>query len=187
MAGYDLSRFQGIFPAGMTFFDEQGNLDETATRTHWRWLVEQGIDGLVVAGTSGEFIALTMDERARLFRWAVEEFGGKIPIIASTGHFATKWTVEMSQRAQDAGADALIVILPYYSRPPVSFVLEHYRTVRRHTDRPIMLYNNLIYRAILEFWGRHGGFSRAPFLPLSKDQKAELAKRLDVSGWSRPG
>jgi len=142
MTCFDLSPFHGIFPAGMTFFDPDGNLDERATLEHWRWLVDQGVHGLVVAGTSGEFIALTDQERVRLFRLAVENFRGRVPIIAGTGHFATKWTVALSHQAQQIGVDALIVILPYYSRPPQPSVIEHYRAVRGATDLPIMLYNN---------------------------------------------
>jgi len=138
----DLSPFHGIFPAGMTFFDADGNLDERATLEHWEWLVSKGVHGLVVAGTSGEFIALTIEERMRLFQLAAEKFGGKVPLIAGSGHCATKLTIEISQAAQQAGLDALIVILPYYSRPPLPAVMDHFRSLRTAVDIPVMLYNN---------------------------------------------
>jgi 4-hydroxy-tetrahydrodipicolinate synthase len=306
MARYDLTPFRGIFPAAMTFFDAQGNLDEQATLDHWRRLARLPIDGLVIAGTSGEFISLSMEERHRLFEIAVTEFKGKLPIVAGTGHASTKYTIEMSQRAQDIGADAFIVILPYYSRPPMSAVMEHYRVLRRHTDRPIMLYNNPtntacpaltpgqiadlvdedvvhmvkstmesvvpvhdllylvgdrmrifygsflsafealavgangwvsgilnvataeaidmfhaiadrndlpaaraiwqrmlsivhlwtwnelgeaadipLYRGIFKLWGRYGGYSRPPFVPLTDKQMEKLAERLSATGWMR--
>jgi 4-hydroxy-tetrahydrodipicolinate synthase len=136
------ARYQGIFPAAMTMFDQDGNLDEAATLAHWKWLASQGIHGLVIAGTSGEFIALTREERQRLFELAVREFKGKLPILAGTGHYSTKLTIEISQKAQDAGIDAFIIIMPYYQSPPKPAILEHYRIVRRHTDLPIMLYHN---------------------------------------------
>lgn len=142
MTPFQLSRFAGVFPAVMTFFDSEGNLDESATLAHWQWLIDHGVDGLVVAGTSGEFIALSLDEQLRVIRWAVDLTGGKLPVIAGTGHTTTKFTVELSQKAQDMGADAVMAILPYYSRPPIEGVIEHYRTLRRHVDLPIMLYNN---------------------------------------------
>ncbi len=142
MNTFDLSPYHGIFPAGMTFFDAEGNLDERATLEHWQWLVDKGVQGLVVAGTSGEFIALTIEERIRLFRLAVDHFGGKLPIVAGTGHTSTKLTIEISREAQEIGVDSMIVILPYYSRPPMESVLEHFRALRRQVDRPIMLYNN---------------------------------------------
>jgi 4-hydroxy-tetrahydrodipicolinate synthase len=142
MPKIDLTPYHGIFPAAMTFFDADGSLDRRATLDHWRWLVDQGVHGLVIAGTSGEFIALTIEERIELFRLAVEHFGGTLPIVAGTGHSATKLTIDISLAAQEIGVDALIVILPYFSKPPVASVIEHYRALRRKTDRPIMLYNN---------------------------------------------
>lgn len=142
MGSFDLSRFKGIFPAALTMFDVNGEIDEEATLAHWNWLVEQGVHGLVIAGTSGEFISLKLEERTRLFQLAVANFEGRVPIIAGAGHYSTKLTIELSQSAQEAGADALILILPYYQNPPKSFILEHYRLVRRNTDLPIMLYNN---------------------------------------------
>src|SRR5437588_450156 len=126
----------------MTMFDKDGNLDERATLEHWKWLVGEGIHGLVIAGTSGEFIALTREERQRLFELAVSEFKGKLPILAGTGHYSTKLTIEMCQKAQAARVDAFIIITPYYMNPPKPAILEHYRIVRRHTDLPIMLYHN---------------------------------------------
>lgn len=142
MSVYDLSKFQGIFAAAMTMFDAKGEIDEATTLAHWNWLVEQGVHGLVIAGTSGEFIALTLEERLRLIRLAIAEFKGRIPIVSGTGHYSTKLTIELSQRAQEAGADALILILPYYQSPPKPAILEHYRIVRRQVDLPVMLYNN---------------------------------------------
>ena len=101
---FDLTPFSGIFPAGMTFFDADGNLNETATLDHWHWLVEERqADGLVICGTSGEFISLTLDERHRLFALATEHFAGKLPLIAGSGHASTKITIESSQHAQKLG------------------------------------------------------------------------------------
>ena len=67
---YPLHSFRGIFPAALTMFDAENNMDETRTATHWDWLIRQGVDGLVIAGTSGEFIALENQERLRLFELA---------------------------------------------------------------------------------------------------------------------
>src|SRR5438094_759336 len=136
------AKHQGIFPAAMTMFDQDGNLDETGTLAHWKWLAAQGIHGLVIAGTSGEFVALTREERQRLFELAVSEFKGKLPILAGTGHYSTKLTIDMCQKAQAAGVDGFIIITPYYQNPPKVAILEHFRIVRRHTELPVMLYHN---------------------------------------------
>jgi 4-hydroxy-tetrahydrodipicolinate synthase len=139
---YPLTKFRGIFPAALTMFDKDNNLDEDATARHWDWLIRQGIDGLVIAGTSGEFIALENDERVRLFELARQVVAGRVPLIYGSGHYSTKLSIEMSQAAQRLGADAIILILPYYQKPYKPAVIRHFRDVRRAVDLPVMLYNN---------------------------------------------
>jgi len=140
---FDLTQFHGIFPAALTMFDADGNLDEPATAEHWQWLIDEGADGLVVCGTSGEFIALQPDELRRLFALAVKVANGRVPVVAGSGHYTTRLTIELTRAARDAGADAAIVILPYYQKPAKPAVLNHYRHLRAAVpDLPIMLYNN---------------------------------------------
>ncbi len=151
---YPLEKFRGIFPAALTTFDKDNNLDEDATAAHWEWLIRQGVDGLVIAGTSGEFIALENDERVRLFRLARDVVKGRVPLIYGSGHYSTKLTIELSQRAAGLGADALIVILPYYQKPSKAAVIEHFRRVRQAVDLPIMLYNNPANSACIDLTPR---------------------------------
>jgi 4-hydroxy-tetrahydrodipicolinate synthase len=139
---YSLERFRGIFPAALTMFDRDNEIDEDGCAQHWDWLIRQGVDGLVIAGTSGEFIALENHERLRLFNLAKEICGGRVPLIFGSGHYSTKLTIEMSQAAQKAGADALIVILPYYQKPHKPAVIRHFQDLRKSVDVPIMLYAN---------------------------------------------
>lgn len=140
---FALERFRGIFPAALTMFDKDNNLDEEATARHWDWLItQQGADGLVVAGSSGEFIAMDFEERVRLFRLVKDVVRKRVPVIFGSGHYSTKLAIQLSQEAERCGADALIVILPYYQKPSKAAVIEHYRRIRQATDRPIMLYNN---------------------------------------------
>lgn len=135
-------QFHGIFPAALTFFDAQERLDEEATASHWEWLIKQGVDGLVIAGTSGEFIALSDEERLRLFRLGRQVVTGRVPVIYGAGHYSTWHTQKLCEQAEAEGADAVIIILPYYQRPPKDAVIQHYRDVRKATTLPIMLYNN---------------------------------------------
>ena len=139
---YPLQSFRGIFPAALTMFDADNNIDEARTAKHWDWLIRQGVDGLVIAGTSGEFIALENHERVRLFELAKDVNDGRVPLIFGTGHYSTKLSIEMSVRAQELGASAIIVILPYYQKPSKSAVIRHFREVRKAVDLPLMLYNN---------------------------------------------
>lgn len=148
---FDLKPFRGIFPAALTMFDRDNNLDEEATARHWDWLVtHEAVDGLVIAGTSGEFIALEREERIRLFRLARDVVRKRVPVIYGSGHYSTKLTIQLSEEAQKYGADALIVILPYFQRPPKTAVIEHYRRIRQATNLPIMLYNNPANSACVE-------------------------------------
>jgi 4-hydroxy-tetrahydrodipicolinate synthase len=112
------------------------------------------VDGLVIAGTSGEFIALENEERIRLFRLAREVAAGRVPVIAGSGHYSTRLTIELSREACKCGADAVIVILPYYQKPPKSAVVRHFREVRAAVDVPIMLYNNPANSACVDFTPR---------------------------------
>lgn len=139
---YSLERFRGIFPAALTMFDRDNNLDEGATARHWDWLIKQGADGLVIAGTSGEFIAMENDERVRLFKLAQQVVDRRVPVIYGAGHYSTKLTLELCEQAQRHGADAAIIILPYFQKPSKPAVIEHFRRVRRAVDLPVMLYNN---------------------------------------------
>jgi 4-hydroxy-tetrahydrodipicolinate synthase len=139
---YSLEKFHGIFPAALTMFDRDNNLDEEGCARHWDWLIRQGVDGLVIAGTSGEFIAMENGERLRLFKLAKDVCGGRVPLIFGSGHYSTKYTIELSQAAQDLGADAIIIILPYYQKPPKPAVIRHFRDVRTAVNLPIMLYAN---------------------------------------------
>lgn len=140
---FALDCFRGIFPAALTMFDKDNQLDEGATARHWEWLIEkQRVDGLVIAGTSGEFIAMDSEERKRVFRLARDVVRGRVPVIFGSGHYSTKITIELSAEAEKCGADAVIVILPYYQKPSKTAVIEHYRRVRKAIHLPIMLYNN---------------------------------------------
>ena len=149
---FELDRFRGIFPAALTMFDRNDNLDEEATVRHWEWLISnQKADGLVIAGTSGEFIAMDREERLRVFRLVKDVVKGRVPVIFGSGHYSTKLTIELTEEAERCDADAVIVILPYFQRPSKPAVIEHFRSVRRSTNLPIMLYNNPLNSACVDF------------------------------------
>lgn len=123
-------------------FDAEGNLDEQATWKHADWLVRQGVHGLVAAGTSGEFISLDDTERRRVIEIVIDAAGGRVPVLAGTGYYSTRKTIEVTRWAETAGADGALVILPYFQRPPKPAVLEHFRLLRRATGLPVWVYNN---------------------------------------------
>ena len=132
----------GIFPASLTMFDAAGHLDGPATAAHIERLVAEGANGIVVGGTSGEFILLDEGERVRLVEIAVAAVAGRVPVIAGTGHAATAKTIRLTELAASIGADGAIVILPYYLRPTEAEVMDHFRAVGRASAIPVMVYNN---------------------------------------------
>ena len=133
-------RLGGILTAMVTPFDSTGNLNEDATARLIRHLLENGSDGLVLAGSTGEGATMTDEEKVRLWEIGVAE-SGDAPIIAGTGTYDTRHSVELTERAHEVGVDAMLVVTPYYVRPNRRGIKAHYEAVAAATDRPIVAYN----------------------------------------------
>ncbi len=131
----------GILTAMVTPFDANGDVDEDATVRLMRHLLENGSDGLVVAGSTGEAATLTDEEKTQLWELAVSETPGDAFIVAGTGTYDTRHTVELTERAHEAGVDAMLVVTPYYVKPNRRGLHAHYEAAAAATDRPIILYN----------------------------------------------
>ena len=133
-------RLGGILTAMVTPFDAEGALDEAGTVRLIHHLLENGSDGLVLGGTTGEAATLTDEEKVRLWELGVAE-SGDAPIIAGTGTYDTRHSIELTERAHEVGVDAMLVVTPYYVRPNRRGILAHYEAVAAATDRPIVAYN----------------------------------------------
>jgi 4-hydroxy-tetrahydrodipicolinate synthase len=130
----------GILTAMVTPFDGEGRLDEDAAVALMHHLLENGSDGLVLAGSTGEGATLRDEEKARLWELAVAECGDAT-VIAGTGTYDTHHTVELTRRATEIGVDAMLVVTPYYVRPNRRGIRAHFEAAAAATDRPIVLYN----------------------------------------------
>lgn len=104
-------------------------------------LLESGSDGLVVAGTTGESPTLTDAEKLELFRVVIGAVGGRAAVIAGTGTYDTRHSIELTQAAEHCGVDAALVVTPYYNKPPVRGLIEHFRAVASATALPVLIYN----------------------------------------------
>ncbi|MCA1672799.1 MAG: 4-hydroxy-tetrahydrodipicolinate synthase, partial [Actinobacteria bacterium] len=131
---------RGILTAMVTPFDAEGRVDEAAGARLMVHLLENGSDGLVVAGTTGESPTLSDDEKCALWELAVAECGDA-PVIAGTGSNDTAHSIELTARATEIGVDAVLVVCPYYNKPPPAGLKAHYEAVAAATDRPVILYN----------------------------------------------
>jgi 4-hydroxy-tetrahydrodipicolinate synthase len=132
-------RWGTVLTAMVTPFDPQGRLDLDAAQRLARWLAERGNDGLVLAATTGEASTLSDAERCDLIR-AVSE-AVTIPVIAGTGSNDTWHSIELTRMARGLGAAGVIVVAPYYSRPPQAGIEAHFRAVAAATDLPVMIYD----------------------------------------------
>ncbi len=133
-------QFGGILTAMVTPFRADGGLAEDAAARLMGHLLANGSDGLVLAGTTGEGSTMSDEEKVALWEIGVAE-SGDAPVIAGTGSNDTRHTVELTERAAEVGADAALVVTPYYNRPNRRGVIEHFRAAAAASDLPIILYN----------------------------------------------
>jgi 4-hydroxy-tetrahydrodipicolinate synthase len=134
-------RFGSVITAMVTPFKDDGSLDLDRAQKLVRWLMDHGSDGLVVAGSTGEAATLSDEEKATLWRAAVEAAGGKGPIIAGSGTYDTQHSIHLTEEAEKAGCDGLLVVSPYYNKPPQSGLYEHFSAVARASSLPMLVYN----------------------------------------------
>jgi len=130
-----------VLTAIVTPFATDGSVDEKAFVDLMGHLYENGSDGLVVCGTTGEASTLSTDEHLRLVELAVQHRPAGATVVASAGSNDTRHACEMTERATEAGADAILSVTPYYNKPNRRGMLAHYREVARATDKPVVLYN----------------------------------------------
>src|SRR5690554_1454184 len=133
--------FGRVLTAMVTPFNEEGNVDYEAAGKLARRLVENGSDGMVVAGTTGESPTLSMEEKLKLFAAVVEAVGGKAVVIAGTGTNNTQQSVELTKEAEKTGVDGIMAVAPYYNKPPQEGLYRHYRAIAEATSLPVMVYN----------------------------------------------
>jgi 4-hydroxy-tetrahydrodipicolinate synthase len=130
-----------ILTAIVTPFKADGSVDLERFRALASHLIENGSDGLVVTGTTGESPTLTDSERFQLYEAAVDEVGDRASVVAGTGTNATEHSVHLTEQTHELGVDAFLVVTPYYNKPPVRGIVEHFKAIAAVTDLPIMAYN----------------------------------------------
>ena len=148
-------RFRGSFTALITPFENgsvdepgavdgpgaAGAVDEQAFQDFVEWQIEQGTDGLVPCGTTGESPTLTHDEDMRVTRLCVEAAAGRVPVVAGTGSNNTEEAISLTRAAKESGADAALVVTPYYNKPTQAGLHAHYKAIHDAVEIPIVIYN----------------------------------------------
>lgn len=133
--------FKGSIPALLTPFSNDGNLDEKAFAAHVEWQISEGSNGLVPVGTTGESPTLSHDEHKRVVELCVEVANKRVPVIAGAGSNNTREAIELAQHAEKAGADALLVVTPYYNKPTQKGLIAHFNAIAEAVALPIFIYN----------------------------------------------
>ena len=132
--------FRGSFTALVTPFKD-GALDEKAFRALVGWQIAEGTNGLVPVGTTGESPTLSHDEHKRVVEWCVDEAKGRVPVVAGSGSNSTDEAIDLSRHAEQAGADAVLVVTPYYNKPTQEGLYQHFKAIDEAIGIPILIYN----------------------------------------------
>jgi 4-hydroxy-tetrahydrodipicolinate synthase len=130
-----------VLTASVTPFNADGSVNVEKFRELAQFLVDHGSDGLVVCGTTGESPTLSDDEKLELFAAAKDAVGDRATIVAGTGTYDTRHSAHLTERADELGVDAFLVVTPYYSKPPQRAIVRHFQEIASHTDKPIVVYN----------------------------------------------
>jgi 4-hydroxy-tetrahydrodipicolinate synthase len=134
------TRFRGSFTALVTPF-KNGSVDEAAFRDLVDWQIAEGTHGLVPVGTTGESPTLSHDEHKKVVEWCVDQADGRVPVIAGAGSNSTAEAIELSKHAEQAGAEAVLVVTPYYNKPTQEGLYQHFKAVNDAIGIPIIIYN----------------------------------------------
>lgn len=132
---------RGSLPAIITPMQPDGAVDEGAFRNLIDWHIDEGTDGIVAVGTTGESATLDVDEHTEVIEIAVSQVAGRVPLIAGTGANSTAEALHLTKSAQEAGADAALLVTPYYNRPTQEGLYQHFRTIAEGASIPQILYN----------------------------------------------
>ncbi len=132
--------FRGSFTALVTPFNN-GSLDEKAFRSLVDWQIAEGTHGLVPVGTTGESPTLSHVEHNQAVEWCIDQAKGRVPVVAGTGSNSTREAIELSQHAEKAGADAVLVVTPYYNKPTQEGLYQHFKAINDAIGIPIIIYN----------------------------------------------
>src|SRR5947207_9331915 len=134
------TNFRGSFTALVTPFNN-GSVDEQVFRDLVEWQIAEGTNGLVPVGTTGESPTLSHDEHKQVVEWCVDQAKGRVPVVAGAGSNSTKEAIELSQHAEHAGADAVLVVTPYYNKPTQEGLYQHFKAINDAVGIPIIIYN----------------------------------------------
>ncbi|MCS7123876.1 MAG: 4-hydroxy-tetrahydrodipicolinate synthase [Candidatus Bathyarchaeota archaeon] len=172
---------EGIMPALVTPFTDDGKaIDEVQLRFLVNRCIELGVHGVVPCGTTGEFVNLTVEERKQVIKIVVDEVNGRVPVVAGAGASGTDQALDMAKYAKDVGADAALIVTPFYLKPADRGVYEHYDTIASKVEMPIILYNIPQCTGVQLTWQMVEDLAQIPNIVGLKDSSGQLSYILAV-------
>ncbi|MRI66558.1 4-hydroxy-tetrahydrodipicolinate synthase [Gracilibacillus thailandensis] len=136
-----MMNFGRVLTAMVTPFDQNGDIDYGKTERLINYLLQNGTDALVIAGTTGESPTLSKEEKLSLIKFTVKTVNGRVPVIAGTGSNNTRESIEMTKKAETIGVDGVMLVAPYYNKPSQEGMYQHFKVIAESTTLPVMLYN----------------------------------------------
>ena len=133
--------FGEVLTAMVTPFDKNGQIDFAQTNVLIDYLIDNGTDALVIAGTTGESPTLRTEEKINLFKYVVKKVDRRVPVIAGTGSNSTEASIDLTKKADECGVDGIMLVTPYYNKPDQRGMYTHFSAIAQETNLPIMLYN----------------------------------------------
>lgn len=178
---------QGSIVALVTPMEEDGALDAASLKKLVEFHIEQGTDGIVAVGTTGESATLDEDEHCQVIRWVVEQAAGRVPVIAGTGANSTTEAVSLTRCAKDAGADACLLVTPYYNKPTQEGLYLHHKAIAEAVDIPQILYNVPGRTACDMLPATVARLSRIPNIIGIKEATGDLGRLSEISRLAEAG
>lgn len=182
---HGVAKFRGVLVALLTPLDVDGRLDERALKGHIDGLIDAGVHGLIPAGSTGEVMTLDPDEYHRLIALTIQHVAGRVPVVAGCSANATHHVIANCRAAEDAGADGLMILHPFYSHPTADELFEHYAQIARTVSLPIVIYNNpgtTGVDATPELFGRLAELGHVEYVKETSGDTARITRILECSG-----
>jgi 4-hydroxy-tetrahydrodipicolinate synthase len=165
---------KGIIPAVITPLTREGKLNEKVLRQLLNYLIEGGVHGLFVVGTTGEFYGFTPEEKREIYKITVDEVLGRVPVYAGTNGITTRETVMLTQIAEECKVDAVSVLTPMFVSPSQDQLISHYHTIAENTGLPVILYNNPPKTSVSLTPGTVAKLAEIPNIVGIKDSSGEM-------------
>lgn len=137
-----MTTIQGAYPVLITPMNQEQEIDWGGVKNNVNYFIDQGVAGIVINGSTGEFVSLSQEEKFQMVEMVMKEVNGSIPVIVGTAAETTKETIEYTKQAAAHGADCVLIINPYYCKPKEEEIFFHYKEISEAVNVPIMLYNN---------------------------------------------